>query len=231
MHAESFLDSATDLAPFTQVVKSRRTNLLMDRDRGVDETVVKELLELIRWAPNHKRTWPWQVAVFTGASRGALGEACATDALALGITDEVKLTKIRGKYNRSPVMIAVGQVGFRGTRDQPTEDQPTGLNQLNQLNGLNGLNDLNRLTEGANAHRVGEDRDAVAAGIQNFLLGATAAGLASYWGSATDPFGTELLSLCGFANTSRVNALIYLGWPASEQVAPLRPELPVTWLR
>jgi nitroreductase len=229
MQAESFLDNATDLAPFTRVVKSRRTNLLMDRDRDVSEALVEDLLELIRWAPNHKRTWPWQVAVFTGASRGALGEACATDALAAGITDEAKLTKIRGKYNRSPVVLAVGQTGFRAAVEAVL-NQTTGHQSVG-LNGPNQSNELDEHKEGIDTHRVGEDRDAVAAGIQNLLLGATAAGLASYWGSATDPVGAELLSLCGFANTSRVNALIYLGWPASEQQPPVRPALPVTWLR
>lgn len=191
------------------VVKRRRTNLLMDRERGVDDALVEELLDLITWAPNHKRTWPWQVAVFTGASRAQLGEACAQDLLAAveantsengagNAVDDTKLTKTRSKYTRSPVVVAVGQIGFSG-------------------------ND--------GAHRVAEDRDAVAAGIQNFLLGATAAGLASYWGSAAHPTGSALLSCCGFQATSRVNALIYLGWPASEQDAPSRSPLPVTWHR
>jgi nitroreductase len=180
------------------VVKRRRTNLLMDRERGVDDALVEELLDLITWAPNHKRTWPWQVAVFTGASRASLGEACAADLLAEGITDDAKVTKTRGKYTRSPVVVAVGQIGFSGNDD---------------------------------AHRVAEDRDAVAAGIQNLLLGATAAGLASYWGSAAYPTGPALLDCCGFGPTSRVNALIYLGWPSSQPEPPLRPVLPVTWHR
>ncbi len=188
----------TDLGSVVGVVKRRRTNLLIDRDRGVDETLVAELLDLISWAPNHKRTWPWQVAVFSGASRTFLGEACAADLLAGGMTDEAKLTKTRGKYTRSPIVVAVGQQGFSGTDD---------------------------------THRVAEDRDAVAAGVQNFLLGATAAGLASYWGSAAHPTGTALLDCCGFEPTSRVNALIYLGWPTTEQEAPLRTALPVVWHR
>ncbi len=200
MHEESLTANATELGPVASVVKRRRTNLLMDRDRGVEDVLVTELLELITWAPNHKRTWPWQVAVFSGASRSRLGEACAFDLETAGMTDEAKLTKTRGKYTRSPVVVAVGQAGFSGKAD-------------------------------SDFHRVGEDRDAVAAGIQNFLLGATAAGLASYWGSAGEPIGAALLRCCGFEPTSRVNALIYLGWPASEQEAPARPALPVSWHR
>lgn len=200
MDEESLNANATELGPVASVVKRRRTNLLMDRDRGVDDALVTELLELITWAPNHKRTWPWQVAVFSGASRSRLGEACALDLEAAGMTDEAKLTKTRGKYTRSPVVVAIGQIGFSGNVD-------------------------------SDFHRVGEDRDAVAAGIQNFLLGATAAGLASYWGSAGEPTGAALLRCCGFEPPSRVNALIYLGWPASEQEAPARPALPVSWHR
>jgi nitroreductase len=198
MYEESLTATVTDLGPVASAIQRRRTNLLMDRDRGVDDGLVTALLDLISWAPNHKRTWPWQVAVFSGEGRARLGEACAVDLLAAGITDEAKLTKTRGKYLRSPVVVAVGQMGFSGNDD---------------------------------IHRVGEDRDAVAAGIQNFLVGATAAGLASYWGSAGEPTGAALLACCGFAPTSRVNALIYLGWPASEQEAPARPALPVAWHR
>jgi nitroreductase len=189
---------ASQLASVAKVVRDRRTNLLMDRERGVDDGLVTELLDLITWAPNHKRNWPWQVAVFSGNARAQLGGACAVDLLAAGITDEAKLNKTRGKYLRSPIVVAVGQIGFSGAVD---------------------------------SDRVGEDRDAVAAGIQNFLLGATAAGLASYWGSASVPTGSALLRCCGFEETSRVNALIYLGWPSSAQEAPPRPPLPVTWHR
>jgi nitroreductase len=198
VHEESLKEGAAELVVVAKVVRNRRTNLLMDRERAVDDVLITELLDLITWAPNHKRTWPWQVTVFSGDARAQLGEACATDLLVAGMTDEAKLTKTRGKYLRSPVVVAVGQIGFSGNVDH---------------------------------ERVSEDRDAVAAGIQNFLLGATASGLASYWGSASVATGPSLLSCCGFESTSRVNALIYLGWPSSTQEPPTRPPLPVTWNR
>ena len=237
MREQSLEATATDLAPVSRVVKSRRTNLLIDQGRAVDDGLVADLLELIRWAPNHKRTWPWQVAVFTGDSRGVLGEACATDGLASGITDDAKLTKLRGKYNRAPVVIAVGQIRYSGAEYSGATDQT-----IDASTGFVSTQDAPRKdtrrvdarrvdARRVDTHRVGEDRDAVAAGIQNFLLGATAAGLASYWGSATDPVGPALLGLCGFATTSRVNALIYLGWPASNLEPPARSELPITWHR
>lgn len=172
-------------------MRARRTNLVMDRSREVEQDLVVRLCELIPWAPNHKRTWPWLIAIVSGDGRARLGEASARDLEALGMTDEARLEKTRGKYLRSPIVIAIGQ------RPQP------------------------------DPHRAGEDRDAVAAGIQNFLLGATAAGLASYWGSAPDPTGAHLLDVCGFESGSRISALIYLGWPAEGAVAPERPSLDI----
>ncbi len=74
------------------------------------------------------------------------------------------------------------------------------------------------------AERRAEDRDAVAAGVQNLLLGATAAGLASYWGSGAVLGLSEVKALCGFAPGDTLAALIYLGYPLGDVVAPIRPE-------
>jgi nitroreductase len=173
------------------IIEERRTNLLMDRERPVDQDLVVRLCGLIPWAPNHKRTWPWLIAIVSGEGRSRLGEASAQDLQSMGMTDEAKLEKTRGKYLRSPIVVAIGQ------------------------------------RVDANEARAGEDRDAVAAGVQNFLLGATAAGLASYWGSASDPTGTETLSALGFESGTRVSALIYLGWPRESVPTPERPPLEI----
>jgi nitroreductase len=70
-----------------------------------------------------------------------------------------------------------------------------------------------------------ENRDAVAAGIQNILLGATAAGLASFWGSAAVIDGAATLGLCGFESDTRLIGLIYLGYASGEVATPPRPAL------
>jgi len=75
-----------------------------------------------------------------------------------------------------------------------------------------------------------ENRDAVAAGIENFLLGATAAGLASFWSTPPLIDGPSALALCGFAPDDRIIAVIYLGWPATAPAAPERPSPPITHL-
>ncbi|MFA5565255.1 MAG: nitroreductase [Acidimicrobiia bacterium] len=75
-----------------------------------------------------------------------------------------------------------------------------------------------------------EDHLAVAAGIQNFLLGATAAGLASFWASGAPLRSDAVRELCGFEPTDHMIALIYLGWPTDGVLAPQRPEPTVTFV-
>lgn len=73
--------------------------------------------------------------------------------------------------------------------------------------------------------RAAEDRDAVAAGIQNLLLGATASGLASYWGTGLVVDVPAVRELCGFAAGDVVLAAIYVGWPLDAgPEPPPRPE-------
>ena len=71
-------------------------------------------------------------------------------------------------------------------------------------------------------HRHREDRDAVAAGVQTLLLGATAAGLSSFWSSC--PFGANdaVAAFSGFEPGTDISALVYLGWPVDEVPVPSR---------
>ena len=73
-----------------------------------------------------------------------------------------------------------------------------------------------------------ENRDAVAAGIQNLLLGATALGLASFWSTPAITRPPAVLELCGFTPDDRLVGVIYLGWAAQDCPAPERPRLPIT---
>ena len=134
------------LATAELLIRRRRTSLLMDPERAVPDAVVERLVDLVAWAPNHKRTWPWHVAWVTGDARARLGDVAA-DAMAARGDQAFKVDKTRRKYLRAPGMLVVGS-------------DP-------------GDSDLRRI----------ENRDAVAAGVQNLLLGATAAGLASFWSS------------------------------------------------
>ena len=68
-----------------------------------------------------------------------------------------------------------------------------------------------------------ENRDAVTAGVQNLLLGATAAGLASYWGTGAVVEAPEVRELCGLDPDDQLVALLYLGWPIGDVPVPERP--------
>lgn len=68
-----------------------------------------------------------------------------------------------------------------------------------------------------------ENRDAVAAGIQNLLLGATTLGLASFWSTPPLMDSRRALELSGFAADDRIIAVIYLGWSTAAVETPDRP--------
>ncbi len=174
------------------VIRRRRTSLLMDPERPVDDAIIEHVCELATWAPNHKRTWPWRFAVFTGSGRDRLGMAFADDLEQARIADDAKVAKTQTKYRRAPVVVVVGC----DPHQHPTFHD--------------------------------ENRDAVAAGIQNLLLGATAAGLASFWSTAPVLCGSATLELCGFAPETRIIGVVYLGWPSDEVPTPPRPGPSIT---
>lgn len=161
--------------------------MLVDRERPVSTELVEQLCELGTWAPNHKKTWPWKFASFTGNGRLRLGEALVGDMTERNVGDETKRLKTFTKYARTPVSLVVGCA----PHEHPTFHE--------------------------------ENRDAVSAAIQNILLGATAAGLASFWGTAPLMDSARALELCGFGPDDRIVAIIYLGWPNSTVEAPQRP--------
>lgn len=175
------------------VVHSRRTSLVVDADAPVPEELIDRLLDLAIWAPNHKRSWPWRFAVFTGDGRRRLGEAMAAVAEKAGLSHK-KVDKMRVKYLRSPVVVVVSSVADK------------------------------------DPYRRAENRDAVAAAVQNMLLGATALGLASHWASIDDVVAPAVRSLAGTGPADDLVALVYLGWPTGEVAVPERPAPEVRWV-
>lgn len=175
-----------ELETLARIIRSRRTSMLVDRDREVPLHLVERLCELAQWAPNHKRTWPWRFSLVVGEGRAALGATIAGAMEAHGDPIE-KVTKTRTKYLRTPATLVVGSAA------------------------------------GDTPHRTAENRDAVAAGIQNLLLAATTMGLATYWGSCPDGSHAPVSELCSFPADTHISALLYLGWAAGNVEAPVRP--------
>jgi nitroreductase len=187
--------SGGDLSPLpfqqlSELMRSRRTSLPAS-DHPVPLALVRDLCDLARWAPNHRRTWPWQFAAIVGPGRGRLGDAFAEDLRERSDVGEVVIAKTRTKYLRAPAIV----VAASAPHAHP---------------------DVNR-----------ENLHAVAAGVQNLLLAATAAGLASFWSSPPDNASPRVLSLCGFESGSHIVGVIYLGWPARNVTVPHRPSLQV----
>ena len=75
-----------------------------------------------------------------------------------------------------------------------------------------------------------EDRDAVAAAVQNLLLGATAAGLASHWATGDWMDDPDVKALAGLAPDDDLVALVYLGWPTGDVPSVERPAPSILWL-
>ena len=101
------------------LIAARRSNLLIDASREVDSVIVDRIVNTAQWAPNHKRTWPLRVAVISGDSRRLLGDTIA-DAMAVHGDDEMKVTKTRGKFMRSPIIIVVAAA--EGATTNETEE-------------------------------------------------------------------------------------------------------------
>ena len=179
---------------FTALVRSRRTSMIVDKQREVPLEVVRELCALASWAPNHKKTWPWRFALFSGDGRARLGETMTADMVAIGFGDEVKRDKTRVRYLRTPATLVVGCT--------PHDNETLHL----------------------------ENRDTVAAGIQNMLLGGTAIGLATFWSTPALLQPPQVLELCGFDAQDRIIGIIYLGWATAECATPERPDVPITHL-
>ncbi|MFW2335546.1 nitroreductase family protein [Ilumatobacter sp.] len=177
----------TSLDDFAELVRSRRTQMLVDRERDVPIDLIEQLCELGTWAPNHKKTWPWKFTIVTGHGRARLGEAFVDDMSEQGVGDAGKRAKTMTKYTRTPVSLVVGCA----PHDHPTFHE--------------------------------ENRDAVSAAIQNILLGATAAGLSSFWSTAPIIDSPRALELCGFDPGDRILGIIYLGWPNGSVDTPARP--------
>ena len=191
-HPEAVHGANEALHTFGDLVRARRTSMFVDKDRDVPEPLIAQLCELATWAPNHKKTWPWRFALFTGEGRRRLGETMVADMVDARFGDDGKRETTRTKYLRTPAVLVVGAAAH--------DDEML--------------------------HR--ENRDAVAAGVENLLLGATAAGLASFWSTPALTRPPRVLELCGFEPDVGVVGVIYLGWSSEDAPPPPRPAIAIT---
>jgi nitroreductase len=77
---------------------------------------------------------------------------------------------------------------------------------------------------GDSPNRTAENRDATAAAIQNFLLAASAGGVATYWGSCPKGANDDVATFCGFEPGTTIMSLTYVGWSNDAPTTPERPD-------
>ena len=94
-----------------ELIKSRRSIGVVS-DKDVPDELIKELLDIAVWAPNHRKTEPWKFRVFKGDARVKLGEEMAriTEKNVAGLSEEEaqrKIEKVRKGPLRAPVLVFV----------------------------------------------------------------------------------------------------------------------------
>jgi nitroreductase len=77
--------------------------------------------------------------------------------------------------------------------------------------------------EGDSPLRTAENRDSVAISVQNIMLGATAAGLTTFWSSCPKGANDVVAEFAELSPGSTVVSLLYLGWPNATVETPERP--------
>ena len=84
--------------------------------------------------------------------------------------------------------------------------------------------------QGSTPLETEENHLATAAAIQTLLLGATALGLHSFWGSVATPTSQPVLNLCGYEAGTRVLAAIYIGHPLRDCSPGERGAPRINWI-
>ena len=90
----------------SRVIRDRRSNLNVDRERAIPDSVIDDLIDLAIWAPNHYRTSPFRIVVITGAARERLGHVAGKAAAAHG-ANEAAIERQRSQFLRAPAVLAV----------------------------------------------------------------------------------------------------------------------------
>ncbi|MCB9737789.1 MAG: nitroreductase [Deltaproteobacteria bacterium] len=168
-----------------EAIRSRRTHKFF-AGGAVDDATLRELVDLGRWAPNHRFTEPWRFYAVRHARLPAMKEAVlqSLDAMAKG-GDAESMRKLEQKRDKIARRLdgtgAVLVVTWRRKPDDPAEDR--------------------------------EDYAATACAVQNVLLGAAARGLVSLWSTGGVLMSPSMREFYGVGAGEDVAAIVFLGHP------------------
>jgi nitroreductase len=116
------MDSIEPNSSVSAVIQGRRT-IKQFRSDPVPEETLWRILDAARWAPNHRLTEPWRIAIIGTQSREALADALAN--LTASSQDLSVMAKAkedaRQKVMSSPVLLAI-TCRLTGNPSQQVED-------------------------------------------------------------------------------------------------------------
>jgi nitroreductase len=116
------MDSIEHNSSVSAVIQGRRT-IKQFRSDPVPEETLWRILDAARWAPNHRLTEPWRIAIIGTQSREALADALAN--LTASSQDPSVMAKAkddaRQKVMSSPVLLAI-TCRLTGNPAQQVED-------------------------------------------------------------------------------------------------------------
>ena len=95
--------------PIDEAIRGRRTHKVFQQD-PLDRETISEILDLARWAPNHKLTNPWRFRVIGPEAKARLKAAAEADKPGSAV-----------KLDRTPTLI-LASVVLDGEEDRRRED-------------------------------------------------------------------------------------------------------------
>lgn len=173
------------LAVLEETIRSRRS-VKEFLPQPVPRELIERLLEAAVWAPNHRLTEPWRFYVLTGAALGRLGEIARQ------------------------VMITLGPKDGGDPAIQARKAAEAGATWAN----LPCVVFITRRAD-ANPEVDQENYGAACCAVQNLMLAAHAAGLATSWSSGAVAAAPALHDFVGADADERMVGLIRIGFPAT----------------
>jgi nitroreductase len=184
--------SGAQFAAVAAVIRGRRT-IKEFSDQPVPHDLIAALLDLAVWAPNHKLTEPWRFYVIDGAGRDRVSELART---------------LRHKK-----LLSTG--AEEGVAVRKAAEFAADWAKVPAIVYVTQVVDPDPFVDR-------EDYGAVCCAVQNLMLGAQAAGLASFWGTGDLAQARPLADLVGAGENERMVGLIRLGYAAPGVKAPVK---------